>query len=576
MHGFKRIFVFCLVTTLLPALVIILPLWLRHSKYADVHYKVAESDILEIRHGISSIFCQKHSLRMNTTFNAFQLNRKPKVSEIRKHIRLRKSMILPDDTLEYWGFYLLKGATVSLKVCSRYDGSRILVVKGDKDLKTCGLLEHNKNKFGTNAELGNVFVTFETNAEVIDTNLTTNHSPTTPPAFSEDEEGDGLGKHFDVPKIRYSGEDDEEGDEENTAAERDDNVDFALLKKTTTTTRRTSTSKERKKSKSGEALEGIEFTTLRSRSNEENKSTGGASSEDSSSSTSTTTKRSKEKIKTSEENKKKQKTNASTDKDKGDKEAEDEDDFPLDAESWTEYVKLHRSNKQDKLLIQEIQAQTEEVPGLEGEEELLTPEERKVLEKYLKKIKQRTTRRTKRDLLLETKVNHGGTALNFTEGPNSNSVSSFENNLLACYDGQILLAQTFPPSTLCRNVKYLEQGSHMVTTHEITSDGYYYYIFYSDNDNVKNDINALFDIHKPTFLYANISDTSKCYNSTNCSFPIEFLTDEVVIVEVPTRDGIEHEGDDFTVLISTCHPRMGVYVIFPIAVLFLILTCAFL
>lgn len=116
----------------------------------------------------------------------------------------------------------------------------------------------------------------------------------------------------------------------------------------------------------------------------------------------------------------------------------------------------------------------------------------------------------------------------------------------------------------------------MVTTHEINHDGYYYYIFYSDNDNVKNDINALFDIHKPTFLYANISDTSKCYNSTNCSFPIEFMTDEVVIVEVPTRDGIEHEGDDFTELVSTCHPRMGVYVIFPIAVLFLILTCAFL
>lgn len=111
MHGFKRICVFCLVTTFLPALLIILPLYLRHSKYADVSYKVAESDILEIRTGISSIFCERHSLRMNTTFNAFQLNRKPRVAEIRKHIRLRKSMILPDDTLEYWGFYLLKGAS---------------------------------------------------------------------------------------------------------------------------------------------------------------------------------------------------------------------------------------------------------------------------------------------------------------------------------------------------------------------------------------------------------------------------------------------------------------------------------
>lgn len=557
MHGFKRIFVFCLVTTLLPALLIILPLWLRHSKYADVHYKVAESDILEIRHGISSVFCERHSLRMNTTFNAFQLNRKPKVSEIRKHIRLRKSMILPDDTLEYWGFYLLKGATVSLKVCSRYDGSRILVVKGDKDLKTCGLLEHNKNKYGTNAELGNVIVTFETNAEVVvnDWNVTTNE-----PLRTHEEDEDGLGQHFEVPKIKYSGKD----DDENNAAELDDAVDFSLLK---TTTHRPTKHHHNHPSKSVEKLKGVEFTTLRSKS----KSQQSPESPTNSRPMSTTTSRTQERIKTNapstvNENDKGQKTN---DADKAGGE-----DLPLDTESWTEYVKQHRSNK-DKQLIQEIRAQTD-IPDLESyDQELLTTEERQVLEKYLKKLSQRTTRRTKRDLLLETKVNHGGTALNFTDG-NSNSVSSFENNLLACYDGQILLAQTFPPSTLCRNVKYLESGSHMVTTHDITSDGYYYYIFYSDNDNVKNDINALFDIQKPTFLYANISDTSKCYNSTSCSFPIEFLTDEVVIVEVPTRDGIEHEGDDFTVLISTCHPRMGVYVIFPIAVLFLILTCAFL
>lgn len=115
----------------------------------------------------------------------------------------------------------------------------------------------------------------------------------------------------------------------------------------------------------------------------------------------------------------------------------------------------------------------------------------------------------------------------------------------------------------------------MVTTHEVVSDGYYYYIFYSDNDQVKNDIHAVFDIYKPTFLYSNISQSKGCINSTECSFPIQFFSDDKVYLEVPTRDGIEHEEDDITYLISTCHPRMGVYVIFPIAVLFLILSCAF-
>lgn len=56
---------------------------------------------------------------MNETFNAFQVSRRPEKTRKKKHIRLKKSMRLPDDTLEYWGFYLLKGATVSLSVCSR-------------------------------------------------------------------------------------------------------------------------------------------------------------------------------------------------------------------------------------------------------------------------------------------------------------------------------------------------------------------------------------------------------------------------------------------------------------------------
>lgn len=56
---------------------------------------------------------------MNGTFNAFQMTQRPEITSKQKHLRLKKSMNLPDDTLEYWGFYLLKGATVALSVCSR-------------------------------------------------------------------------------------------------------------------------------------------------------------------------------------------------------------------------------------------------------------------------------------------------------------------------------------------------------------------------------------------------------------------------------------------------------------------------
>lgn len=169
MHGVKRVIMFCMMTTILPTILIVIPLYLRHSAFADVTYVVAESDVVAIEDGLSPVFCELHSIRMNCTFNAFQIKQMPIISTKRKHIRLKKSMTLPDDTLEYWGFYLLKGATVSLKVCSRYEGSRILVVRGDRNLQTCGLLDHNLQKFGAtfDREHKQVKVTFES-AQIIE------------------------------------------------------------------------------------------------------------------------------------------------------------------------------------------------------------------------------------------------------------------------------------------------------------------------------------------------------------------------------------------------------------------------
>lgn len=162
MRGTQRVVMFCLLTTVLPAILIISPLYLRNIRYADVMYKVSDSDVIQIHKGQSSIFCEKHSIKMNSSFNAFQMKGRPKLANNRRHIRLRKSMILPDDTLEYWGFYLFTGATVELKACSRYDGSKILVVKGDKIFDTCGILDGDYRNDPVIVESrGNVSVTLE-------------------------------------------------------------------------------------------------------------------------------------------------------------------------------------------------------------------------------------------------------------------------------------------------------------------------------------------------------------------------------------------------------------------------------
>lgn len=414
MNGAKRVIIFCCMTAILPTLFIITPLYLRHSVFSDVIYPVAESDILAIVDGISSIFCQAHTLEMNTSFNAFQLNGTPQLSDKKKHIRLKKSMILPDDTLEYWGFYLLHGAVVKLKVCSRYEGSRILVVKGEKNLNTCGLLKKDTKTLGRkmDSEHNKVKVIFENAAEVI-----------------------GIVDDKTIKNV---------GAEEIDEAEVDQYVKNRLNK-----------GRERQNSKSKYPKKVDNFTT------------------------------------------------------------------------------------QDTLEV--------------------------------------TQNRTKRsNNALDAHIAHGGNAGNNGTHSDESSVSSFETELLACYDGQILLTQEFPPSHLCNDVHYLERSStHMHTIHEVGTDGYYYYIFYSDNDFVKNDIHAVFDIYKPTYRFTTTNNKS-CINQTECTFPISFLSDETVIVEVPTRDGIEHEADDITLLKSRCQPRMAIYMIFPILVLFLILVCAFL
>ena len=58
MHGARRVIAFCLLTAVLPTILLITPLYLRHSVYADIIYEVSESDILEMANGVSTIFCQ--------------------------------------------------------------------------------------------------------------------------------------------------------------------------------------------------------------------------------------------------------------------------------------------------------------------------------------------------------------------------------------------------------------------------------------------------------------------------------------------------------------------------------------
>ncbi|XP_005180138.2 uncharacterized protein LOC101889298 [Musca domestica] len=468
LNGFKRVLVFFILIVIVPFTLIMIPLHLKRRVFADVTYPVAESDIIEIRDGISSIFCKQHSLKMATQFNAFQLRSKPEISTNHKHIRLKKSMTLPDDTFEYWGFYLLKGARVLLKFCSRYEGARMLVVKGARELDTCGLLDHNRNKYGANypQDHEQVRVFFEDMKEIA-----VQESPT-------DLNGSAPYEPISEKQMEL-----ENRGGENLFEDYDYDADMDSWKTTAKPTP-APTRIPRKKLKNGSP----KFSKQKSRGDKPPKRARQSSPDHS-----------------------------------------PESDREKETQKQQLYNKLYKN------------------------------------------------RRHKRDQIYDRKYTHGGNAMNFTQTDESNSVSSFETGLLECFKTNKLSFGDFPPIAECTNPHFLENGSHrMLSIHEIDADGYYYYIFYSDNDLVRNDIHAIFDIYKPTFLYSNLSDSQACINATSCSFPIRFLSHEIVVVEVPTRDGIEHEDDDITNLISTCHPRTEIYIIFPILVLIIILLSSYL
>ncbi|KAL0107804.1 hypothetical protein PUN28_014823 [Cardiocondyla obscurior] len=508
MRGVQRLVVFCILIGVLPFALIIIPLYLRHIFYADVAYAVTESDVIEINDGISTIFCSEHILKMNGTFNAFQMAHRPEITSKRKHIRLKKSMNLPDDTLEYWGFYLLKNATVTLSVCSRFEGASILVVKGEKNLRTCGLLEHNNDKqaqeiffSGANKQ---VKIIYESNAQEIDSKETTTTESTK--------------STYNIDKINESVT----------------NISSKTFSKKIIKIKPDNNARAYSSGQNLTSLESLYHNA---------------------------TFYINEYINNQQENVK------NTRKER--------------------HIKLYKKkNKHDKTerkrkdIYSKIDNKIKRLQKLERtlryiNNERKEQETKKKTEIDIQRLK-RSRELIKPPSLLDRGFTHGGNAdKNYTSNSEGiSSVSSFESDLLNCYNGEILLAHEFQPSEQCTDVSYLLNNKHLQANHHVQQDGYYYYIFYSDNDIVSNDIYAIFDIYKPTFQYENV--TKSCINQTECSFSISPLSGDRVIVEIPTHDGIEHnETDNAGMLISVCQPRMGAYMIFPIAILLLILGCAF-
>lgn len=58
-------------------------------------------------------------IHSNATFNAFLMRKQPLVVKDHVAVSMTRHLQLSDDMKEYWGFYLLKGSTVTVSTCVR-------------------------------------------------------------------------------------------------------------------------------------------------------------------------------------------------------------------------------------------------------------------------------------------------------------------------------------------------------------------------------------------------------------------------------------------------------------------------
>lgn len=117
-------------------------------------------------------------------------------------------------------------------------------------------------------------------------------------------------------------------------------------------------------------------------------------------------------------------------------------------------------------------------------------------------------------------------------------------------------------------------ASHSNTiTYTVPSNGYYFFVFNSENEVQDNYIRVKFDIHKT--VYDVSQAVQSCKNATDeCRLALNFFSNQKVVFELPLNNNETLWNEEF-VVISECEPRTSVYLLCVISVPLVILLFAF-
>ncbi|KAL0118619.1 hypothetical protein PUN28_009354 [Cardiocondyla obscurior] len=135
-----RLMRLCLLGMLLPFLFIVGPLYLRYRVYSEQLYALTISDQRLIDSKVSTVWCQSQVVKVNATFNAYLMGNEPVVEKEAVPVSMTRHLVMEDDMKEYWGFYLLHGSSVTVSACVRWPGASLTIIRGFKNLHECAFI----------------------------------------------------------------------------------------------------------------------------------------------------------------------------------------------------------------------------------------------------------------------------------------------------------------------------------------------------------------------------------------------------------------------------------------------------
>ncbi|XP_063373642.1 uncharacterized protein LOC134661462 [Cydia amplana] len=635
---------------LLPSLFIFIPLYMRYRVFQAQMYPMSMTDMRLIDSKISPTWCQRQVVKSNTTFNAFVMPGPPEISEELVPVSMTRELELEDDMKEYWGFYLLKGSTVTVSACVNHPGASLIMIKGYKHLKDCAyigddsseevdeLLEANKLGQLSDTILAEKILKLldeMNNGETNNPGIMKRHKAGIS-FLDRDRHTNNVTSSESVPAADVTDHDPKELREileslhaQRQAAKTESFKHYQppdhLMSLKTAKQRHRDTNIDK------EERQFLSFKDLNANTSDQSSNSANTNRETTTSKVDETTSETKNVVTTDkpvdniievESGKYMKRGNIDVEPTADAQEPSSREVFEnilhqlkgLGPRGTRVLKRLHKTMGVDYPQQGHVANIMGAVKGSEEDLDRL----RKVLVEAIDEEKTRPQRRqkrhdareearAKRDLMLgqieiqkefneddearnnaaEEDVQPDGyaehhevinetTPFDMSNSEYWSSFSSSEERLLQC-DGLILNLPMTPHRSCMKNADEAQSATAAkanALTYRVPANGYYFFVFNSENERQKNFIRAKFDLQKTRYEVAQTA-LRECRNSTQrCDLLLDIFSSQKVVLEVPLRNNDSLWNEQF-VIVSECEPRTSVYLTCVVAVPLLIMIFAF-